>query len=73
MAANLMNQALAAALSDMLGHSVARVRRIVIDIQSGEPPTIYVEQFDGGKLINVIKELKGVEVRYAEPDDQDKG
>lgn len=66
-APRLVDQALVEALASMLGHSVRSVRRIVIDIQSGEPPIVYVERFDEGKLINVIQALKGVEVKFAEP------
>lgn len=65
--AKLPDLALFEALANLLGHSTKTVRRVVIDIQSGEPPTIYVERYDEGRLVNVIQALKGVEVKYAEP------
>jgi hypothetical protein len=68
MTVKLPDQVLREALANLLGHSVRAVRRVVIDIQSdGEPPRIYVERFDEGRLVNVIQALKGVEVKYVEP------
>lgn len=58
----LSDAALHEALANVLGHSMATVRRVVIDIQPGLPPVIHVERYDTGKVINIVKALDGMQI-----------
>jgi hypothetical protein len=44
-------------------------RRVVIDIQAGELPRVFVEKFGDERLIDVIQTLAGVEITREEPTD----
>lgn len=53
---------LLAALDDLGVGSIAKIRRVVIDIRANDLPTIYVEHTGTDKLINVVQALSGVQV-----------
>jgi len=37
-------------------------RRVVIDIQAGHLPVVYIERFGDEQLLNVVQTLQGVEI-----------
>lgn len=37
-------------------------RRVVIDIQAGEAPIMYVEQFGDDRLLSVVQALDGIKI-----------
>lgn len=39
------------------------VRRVVIDVQAGEPVVMYVEMWGDERLLDVVPTLEGIEVR----------
>jgi hypothetical protein len=43
------------------------VRRIVIDARVGDVVVVHVERLGDSRLLNVVRSLDGVEVRYDEP------
>ncbi len=46
-----------------LGIDTKRTRRVVIDLQVGEPPIVHVEAYGDTRLIDVARALEGVEIR----------
>ena len=42
-----------------------RIRRLVIDVQVGQPVIIYVERFADERLLDVATSLNGIEVTTA--------
>lgn len=42
------------------------VRRVVIDLQVGKPALIHVEQVGADKLLDVVRHLDGVDIRYSD-------
>lgn len=63
MLAEPIQQALIAA-----GIADENTRRVVIDLEVGNFPLVYIERFGDDKLISVVQTLKGVEVEYVKPD-----
>jgi hypothetical protein len=53
---------LIAALRECLGLDMNMTRRVVIDIESGKAPVIYVELLTDKTVINVIEALSSVEI-----------
>ena len=51
-----------------LGIDTNMVRRVVIDLQAGHAVVIHIERFGDDRILEVVRALEGVEVRFVTPD-----
>jgi hypothetical protein len=56
------NPELLEALRELTGADPSSIKRVVIDIQSGSLPMVYVDLFGNKSLVDVIRTLDGIEV-----------
>lgn len=56
------NPELIKALRELTGADPNNIKRVVIDIQSGSLPLVYVDMFGDESIVDVIRTLDGIEV-----------
>jgi hypothetical protein len=55
------NRALMGAI-EALGADPNTTVRVVVDIQAGQPPIVYIEQIGDERVIDIVQALNGVEI-----------
>lgn len=66
----LVSQKYIQALESLVG-DVSRVRRVVIDFRSGEPPIVHIERFGDERLLDVMRAFDGVVISRIEGEGND--